>query len=94
MANPTSMEVRVSRRSVLRSAPVIAGAVASLGIAGGIDKAQAQTKLTHEVAKYQDLPHNGQQCSTCVNFEPPSSCKIVQDPIGPNGWCQFYGPKT
>jgi hypothetical protein len=23
----------------------------------------------------------------------PASCKIVADPISPDGWCQFYGAK-
>ena len=31
----------------------------------------AQTKLTHDVAKYQDHPKNGQQCSGCVQFLAP-----------------------
>ena len=33
-------------------------------------------------------------CSTCVNFEPPSACKIVQGTIDPNGWCLVYAPKA
>lgn len=94
MAKPTSQQGQFSRRSLLKSAPLVAGAVASLGVAGKINTARAQTKLTHAVAKYQDSPHGSQQCSNCVNFEPPGSCKIVQDPISPNGWCQFYGPKS
>jgi len=51
--------------------------------------ALAQTKQTHEAAKYQDTPKDGQKCSTCILFEPPASCKIVVDPISPDGWCQF-----
>lgn len=86
-----SPQAQITRRLLLKSAPIVAGAVASLGVRG----ADAQTtKLTHEVAKYQDSPHGGQQCSTCVNFEAPNACKIVQSPISPTGWCQFYGPKT
>jgi len=56
--------------------------------------AQAQTKLAHEQAKYQVTPKDDKRCSTCVQFQPPSSCKIVADPISPNGWCQFYGAKS
>ena len=57
--------------------------------------ALAQAKLTHDVAHYQETPNNnGQKCSTCVQFVEPASCKIVADPINPNGWCQFYGAKT
>ena len=53
--------------------------------------ALAQTKLTHEVAKYQDTPKDDQKCSTCIQFvTPPASCKIVVDPISPDAWCQLY----
>jgi hypothetical protein len=82
----------LSRRSLLKSVPILAGAVTSA--AAFPQTALAQTKLTHTVAKYQDQPNNGQKCSTCVQFAPPGSCKIVMDPISPNGWCQFYGAKT
>jgi hypothetical protein len=54
----------------------------------------AQTKLTHEIAKYQDTPKDGLKCSTCIQFVAPASCKIVVDPINLEGWCQFYGAKT
>jgi hypothetical protein len=56
--------------------------------------ALAQTKLTHDVAKYQDTPKDGQKCSNCILFEtPPPSCKIVVDPISPDAWCQLYAAK-
>lgn len=84
----------ISRRSLLKGMPVVAGAVVSFGAVGLSEIAAAQTKLTHEVAKYQDKPNNGQQCSTCLQFEPPASCKLVASPISPNGWCQFYAKKT
>jgi len=56
--------------------------------------AQAQEKVTQAVVQYQKQPKNGQMCSTCVNFEPPSACKIVQGTIDPNGWCLVYAPKS
>ena len=88
----TASKKWISRRSLLTSAPMIAGAVFSLeGVP--FRSAAAQTRLSHDVAKYQDTPKNGQQCSTCVNFVEPASCKIVADPISPQGWCQFYGKK-
>lgn len=84
---------KISRRSLLKSVPMVAGIVASVG-AIAVPEAEAQTKLSHEVAKYQNKPNNGQQCSTCLQFEPPNACKIVASPISPNGWCQFYAKKT
>ena len=46
------------------------------------------------MVQYQKTPKNGQQCSTCVNYDPPSACKIVAGAIVPEGWCIAYGPKT
>ena len=83
---------KLSRRSLLQNVPILAGAIASA--AAMPQSALAQTKVSHDVAKYQDQPKNGQKCSTCLQFVTPGSCKIVMDPISPNGWCQFYGPKT
>jgi len=83
---------KLSRRSLLKHVPIFAGTIASA--AALPQAALAQTKLSHDVAKYQDQPKNGQKCSTCLQFVPPGSCKIVVDPISPNAWCQFYGPKT
>jgi hypothetical protein len=73
--------VSVAAGGVILSAPIARSAL-------------AQTKLTHEAAKYQEMPKDNQKCSTCVQFMAPASCKIVADPINPNGWCQFYGAKT
>jgi hypothetical protein len=81
----------VCRRSVLKSVPVLAGAILSAAVIP--ESAFAQTKVSHEISKYQDQPNNGQQCSTCAQFEPPSACKLVESPISPNGWCQLYMAK-
>jgi len=81
-----------SRRALLNSVSIAAGGFILSALAART--ALAQTKLTHEIAKYQETPKNDQKCSTCVQFVPPASCKIVVDPINPDGWCQFYGAKT
>ena len=82
-----------SRRAILLNSVSIAagGFILSAPVAR---TALAQSKITHEIAKYQDTPKNGQKCSTCIQFVTPASCKIVADPISPDGWCQFYGAKT
>jgi hypothetical protein len=82
-----------SRRAILLNSVSIAAGGFILG-APATRSALAQTKLTHEVAKYQETPKDDQKCSTCIQFETPASCKIVVDPISPDGWCQFYGAKT
>jgi hypothetical protein len=88
---PGATKDGVCRRSLLKSIPMIAGAIVSATAIP--DSVFAQTKVSHEVSKYQDQPKNGQQCSTCVQFEPPSACKIVESPISPTAWCQLYMAK-
>jgi hypothetical protein len=71
------------------------GTLAAVGGSAVLSRpAQAQEKVTQTVVQYQKQPKNGQMCSTCVNFEPPSACKIVQGTIDPNGWCLVYAPKS
>jgi hypothetical protein len=82
-----------SRRAILLSSVSIAAGGVILS-APAARTALAQTKLTHEITKYQDTPKDGLKCSTCIQFVTPASCKIVVDPINPEGWCQFYGAKT
>ena len=67
---PGATKGGICRRSVLKGVPMIAGAIIT---ASAIPNSVfAQTKVSHEIAKYQDQPKNGQQGSTCVQFEPPS----------------------
>jgi len=66
MNNPSrSINQGVCRRSVLKTVPAIVGAIVSTNAMA--DVLFAQTKLTHEAAKYQDSPKDGQQCSGCVS---------------------------
>ena len=92
MPNPTSSTKEgVCRRSLLKSVPMIAGAIISTNAVA--QSLFAQAKLTHEAAKYQDRPKDGQQCSGCVQFVAPASCKVVEDPVAASGWCQLFVAK-
>jgi len=84
----------LSRRAVLRraSAGVVAGAVANVVFIGG--RAAAGAKVTQEAAKYVANRSGELHCQTCMQFEPPSSCKVVDGTISPSGWCSFYTHKT
>jgi len=94
MSKLTTARARsASRRAILLNSASIAAGGFILS-APAVRTAFAQTKVTHELAKYQDTPKNDQKCSTCIQFVAPASCKIVADPINPDGWCQFYGAKT
>jgi hypothetical protein len=92
MTNSSStIKKGVFRRSLLKSVPMIAGAIVSTNAMA--HNLFAQTKLTHEAAKYQDRPNNGQQCSGCVQLVAPVSCKVVEDPVAASGWCQLFSAK-
>ena len=80
----------ISRRSLLKGAPLVAATAVSLDCLTAGEAAAQQTKLSQAISKYQDTPKDGQQCTTCSHFVAPSSCAIVVDPIKPEGWCQFY----
>ena len=60
----------------------------------GPERADAQSKTPKKVAKYQDHPKSGQQCSKCRFFLAPKSCQLVAGDISPNGWCSFYAAKA
>jgi hypothetical protein len=84
-----------SRRSILRNLAFTAGGTAMLGtVMSGNRVAEAQqTKVAQTVVGYQDTPHDGQRCDNCLQFEPPSSCKVVEGKIAAAGWCKVYVKK-
>jgi hypothetical protein len=88
---PGVTKTGLCRRSLLQSATFMAGAMVTA--AAMPRRLFAQEKLAHDAVKYQDQPKGEQKCSTCIQFVPPSSCKAVQNPISPDGWCALYTPK-
>jgi High potential iron-sulfur protein len=84
--------VELSRRDMLRNAAVFAGGVAALATA--LTATRAEAKNSQAAAAYQGTPKNGQSCSTCALFRPPSSCLMVEGTISPDGWCKFYVKKS
>jgi hypothetical protein len=87
MANGT-----LSRRTLIRSAVVLAGA-ACAGVASQ-RQALAQGKVPKSAMKYQDQPNGDKKCSNCMQFMPPDSCKVVEGKISPNGYCIAWAKKT
>jgi hypothetical protein len=73
----------------LIAAPIAIGAFAAL-------RAQAEAAATIEkkTAGYVTHPVGGKQCSKCIQFLPPGSCKLVKGSISPNGYCKFFSPKA
>jgi High potential iron-sulfur protein len=83
---------RLTRRSLLRNAAVASGA-AVLGATAITSRANAAAKVPQKLVSYQDHPHGNQRCDNCAQFEPPSSCKVVEGTIKPEGWCKVYVKK-
>ncbi len=83
----------VSRRNLLRSATMMAGAAAAFAATIAATPAEAD-KMSQKGAQYQDTPKTGQQCDGCALFKAPASCTIVDGTISPNGWCRFFSKKS
>jgi hypothetical protein len=77
------------RRRLLLSALAAVSAVA----AKGTDSAEAELKISASAVGYQDHPNGDKQCGKCVQFLPPSSCKIVDGIISPDGYCRLFSPR-
>jgi len=82
---------------MLKSAAIVAGLAAAPWVAR---RAAAQAKATKQAMQYQEQPKNDQKCADCLQFIPGANpgangtCKVVEGPISPNGWCAAYVKKT
>lgn len=82
----------ISRRDLLKGAALLAATAM-------VRPARAQAKASKAVMKYQDHPNGDAQCSGCLQFEPGKAptamgtCKVVEGPISPKGWCIAYVKK-
>jgi hypothetical protein len=94
--NPKSTRRTVRRRflQLLGSGIVVgtAGCSSNTGGGGGSKTAKAEVS-------YQDHPNQGQQCSGCQFYQPPTdsgnagSCSKVKGKIAPDAWCSLYSPE-
>lgn len=82
---------RVSRRDFLFAAT--AGGSALLGAGLVASPAAASNKMSPKAMQYRPAPNGNQRCDNCANWQPPGSCKLVDGPIAPSGWCILYHPK-
>ncbi len=84
---------RLSRRSLLVQIALLGGAALAASVVPS-KQASAQQKVSKEAMKYQDKPNGDKQCSNCMQFVPPASCKIVNGVISPNGYCLAWVKKA
>ena len=88
----------VSRRTFIGGAALLAGAAATPGLIV-TQTALAQQKVPPASVKYQDKPNGNQQCSNCLQFVPGNTptamgtCKVVDGPVSPSGYCIIWVAK-
>jgi hypothetical protein len=92
MSGIRSCSGRTSRRDFLFSVAVGSGALLGASLIGA--PAAAATKMPQKAVKYQATPKGNQRCDNCVLWQPPGSCKLVEGPIAPSGWCVLYKAKS
>jgi|SRR6185437_14756387 len=86
--------LELSRRSLLRKLGFAASGAAMFATTMSVNRvAVAQTKMSQKVVGYQDTPQGDHRCDNCLQFQPPSSCKVVEGNINAAGWCKVYVKK-
>jgi hypothetical protein len=80
----------LSRRCLLLAAGAAVGAATAVS---NDPTTAAELKISAAAVGYQDHPNGDKQCSECVHFLPPSSCKIVEGTISPHGYCRIFAPR-
>jgi hypothetical protein len=88
---------RMSRRALIGGAAAAAGGALAGArarpVAAADDDIAEEDKIKQVEALYQQAPKGQQRCEICLQFNPPSKCRIVQGPINPKGWCQFFAAR-
>ncbi|HXC91377.1 MAG TPA: hypothetical protein VNV18_14540 [Stellaceae bacterium] len=78
----------VSRRLVMRGAAGALGAAAIVAMRA--EQVAAAPKISKAAVAYQDHPQDDKSCGRCLQFLPPESCKMVDGPVSPHGFCRIF----
>ena len=81
----------LSRRALLRRATVTLATVAV--ISAQAEPAAATIKISQSAVAYQDHPQGDKRCGKCLQFQPPSTCRMVEGAISPEGFCRIFTPQ-
>ena len=81
----------LGRRQLLHCT-LLGAATMAIGLDDGVARAKTSFKATKKQAGYivRDKPAT-QMCAQCLYFIAPDDCVVVQGPISPLGWCNYYG---
>jgi hypothetical protein len=88
--NPMRERTALTRRSLVEAAIGAFGAAAAL--VAHPRPGAATPAISKAVVAYQDQPEGAKECDRCVQFVPPSSCKVVEGTISPHGCCRIFMP--
>ncbi len=93
-----SFNKKVSRRSLLKGAALLAGVAAVPALLAS--KEALAAKASKASMQYRDKPNGSKECAGCMQFIPGKSkaangtCKVVAGPISPHGYCIAWAPKA
>ena len=62
-------------------------ALVKSAVAAANNAFESVQKASKQAMHYQDKPSGDKKCSECLQFVAPSSCKVVEGTISPNGYC-------
>ena len=79
-----------SRRMLLQRTLGAVTAVTAVG--ASLKPASATIKISQAAVGYQDHPDGDKRCGKCVQFVAPDTCKMVDGPISPQGYCRIFAP--
>jgi len=82
------------RREASRRGFLLAGAIMVGGAAVLAPRpAASAAKMPKTQAGYKDAPRGPQRCDKCLQFQPPSACKLVDGAVSPSGSCNLFAPR-
>jgi hypothetical protein len=92
---PENRPELMCRRLVLRKTMVFVGGGLILGesVFGATAAMASGGKVSQAQAGYKNSPRGGLSCDKCLQFQPPSACKIVDGSVVPSGSCNFFAAR-
>lgn len=93
----TKTDEILSRRAMLRAALMVGCSlfIPITLMSSPASAADAAKKVAKAGVKYQNQPKGEQKCGTCTNYIAASkTCKRVEGPINPDGWCILWAKKA
>ncbi len=60
---------------------------------GASAAAADQGKIPQAQAGYRNTPKGANRCESCMQFQPPSACKVVDGAVSANGSCNLFAPR-